>query len=170
MMTANGGFRCPICLLCGATGTQTPAIRVAEEQQMESGTARDWHHVTPRQDDDATSVIRRMKRSRLSDLSGLHRPCEHALELAMAQAPSHSTFAALISSFTSFLTVAIHTILYERSIYPVTTFLSARKYDMPVRQNRHPSVCRWISDAAAAVETEMLKVRSRPRWQGHDCV
>ena len=67
------------------------------------------------------------------------------------------TFRAFVTSFTDFLTVAIHTILYERSIYPQTSFLSARKYNFAVRQNRHPKVCEWINDAVAAVETELLK-------------
>ncbi|KAK3707476.1 hypothetical protein LTR37_012118 [Vermiconidia calcicola] len=72
-------------------------------------------------------------------------------------ADSAPTFRALITSFTDFLTVATHTILYERNIYPQTSFLSARKYNFPVRQNRHPKVCEWINDAVAAVETELLK-------------
>jgi mitotic spindle assembly checkpoint protein MAD2B len=70
---------------------------------------------------------------------------------------STTTFRALISHFTDFLTVAIHTILYERSIYPQTSFLSAKRYNYPVRQNRHPKVCDWINDAVSAVETELLK-------------
>ena len=76
----------------------------------------------------------------------------------MANPPTIDTYASLVSTFGSFLTVAIHTILYERSIYPETSFLSARKYNFPVRQNRHPKVCSWINDAVAAVEAELLKV------------
>ncbi|EMC91664.1 hypothetical protein BAUCODRAFT_78804 [Baudoinia panamericana UAMH 10762] len=71
-----------------------------------------------------------------------------------ADAPTYRT---LVTSFTDFLTVAIHTILYERAIYPETSFLLARKYNFPVRQNRHPKVCEWINDAVAAVENELLK-------------
>lgn len=67
------------------------------------------------------------------------------------------TFRALITAFLDFLTVAIHTILYERKIYPQTSFLSARKYNFAVRQNRHPKVWEWINDAIAALETELLK-------------
>lgn len=67
------------------------------------------------------------------------------------------TFRTLVTSFTDFLTVAIHTILYERAIYPDASFLTARKYNFPVRQSRHPKVCEWINDAVAAVETELLK-------------
>ncbi|KAA6407661.1 MAG: hypothetical protein FRX48_08499 [Lasallia pustulata] len=71
--------------------------------------------------------------------------------------PTLDTYAAIVSTFSDFLTVAIHTILYERNIYPPTSFLSARKYNYPVRQSRHPKVCKWIQDAVSAVEVEMLK-------------
>ncbi|KAI9741459.1 MAG: hypothetical protein M1818_004265 [Claussenomyces sp. TS43310] len=67
------------------------------------------------------------------------------------------TYQALLTTFSDFLVVAIHTILFERGIYPVETFISTRKYNFPVRQNRHPKVCKWITDAVAAVEAEMLK-------------
>ena len=72
-------------------------------------------------------------------------------------ANTRPTFRSFITSFTDFLTVAIHTILYERSIYPQTSFLSARKFNFAVRQSRHPKVCEWINDAVAAVEAELLK-------------
>ena len=68
-----------------------------------------------------------------------------------------TTLRIIIAAFTDFLTVAIHTILYERAIYPPASFLSARKYNFSVRQNRHPTVCEWINDAVSAVETELLK-------------
>jgi mitotic spindle assembly checkpoint protein MAD2B len=71
--------------------------------------------------------------------------------------PILNTYQALLQTFSDFLTVAIHTILYERSIYPASTFISTRKYNFPVRQNRHPKVCKWITDAVAAVEAEILK-------------
>jgi mitotic spindle assembly checkpoint protein MAD2B len=74
------------------------------------------------------------------------------------QDPPLSNYHAVVSAFRDFLTVAIHTILYERDIYPRTSFLKARKYNYPVRQSRHPKVCKWIQDAVAAVEVEMLKV------------
>ena len=67
-------------------------------------------------------------------------------------------YQAVVTTFSEFLIVAIHTILYERNIYPQTSFLKARKYNYPVRQSRHPKVCKWIQDAVAAVEVEMLKV------------
>ena len=72
--------------------------------------------------------------------------------------PVLDTYQAVVSAFSEFLIVAIHTILYERDIYPRTSFLSAKKYNYPVKQSRHPKVCQWIQDAVAAVEVEMLKV------------
>lgn len=74
--------------------------------------------------------------------------------------PVLDTYQALVTAYTEFLTVAVHTILYERNIYPRESFINARKYNFPVRQNRHPKVCAWIQDAIAAVELEMLKVRT----------
>ncbi|KAF2157595.1 DNA-binding protein [Myriangium duriaei CBS 260.36] len=70
---------------------------------------------------------------------------------------STATFTSLIHTFTAFLTISIHTILYERHIYPASSFLSTRAYNYPVRQSRHPRVCAWITDAVSSVETELLK-------------
>lgn len=82
------------------------------------------------------------------------------------EAPVLDTYQAVVSAFSDFLTVAIHTILYERDLYPRPSFLTARKFNYPVRQSRHPKVCKWIQDAVAAVEVEMLKVRnsSQTAW------
>ncbi|KAL6719316.1 hypothetical protein ACLMJK_003555 [Lecanora helva] len=71
--------------------------------------------------------------------------------------PVLDTYHAVVTAYSTFLIVAIHTILYERSIYPQEAFIRARKYNYPVRQCRHPKVCEWIMDAVAAVEVEMLK-------------
>ncbi|KAF2089210.1 DNA-binding protein [Saccharata proteae CBS 121410] len=71
--------------------------------------------------------------------------------------PPPQTFNQLVAAFTSFLTVAIHTILHQRSIYPAASFLTARAYNYPVYQSRHPLVCAWITDAVAAVEAELLR-------------
>ena len=78
-----------------------------------------------------------------------------------SEAPVLDTYQAVVSAYTDFLTVVIHTILYERNIYPQDSFIKARKYNYPVRQSRHPRLCKWIMDAAASVEAEMLKVRTK---------
>ena len=75
-----------------------------------------------------------------------------------AEAPVLNTYNAVVLAFSDFLTVAIHTILFERNIYPRESFITARKFNCAVKQNRHPKVCKWIQDAVAAVEVEMLKV------------
>ncbi|PPJ57528.1 hypothetical protein CBER1_06262 [Cercospora berteroae] len=72
-------------------------------------------------------------------------------------ATEQATFLTFVSAFTDFLTVAIHTILYERGIYAKTSFISAKKYNFAVRQSRHPKVCEWINDAVNAVEEEILR-------------
>ncbi|KAL9611088.1 MAG: hypothetical protein Q9167_004260 [Letrouitia subvulpina] len=71
--------------------------------------------------------------------------------------PVLNNYRTVVSAFIDFLTVCIHTIIFERDIYPQTSFLTARKYNCPVKQSRHPQVCRWIQDAVAAVQAEMLK-------------
>jgi mitotic spindle assembly checkpoint protein MAD2B len=67
------------------------------------------------------------------------------------------TQAAIAASFTNFLSVAMHQILFLRNVYPRATFLPVRAYNYPVRQSRHPKVCDYINDVAIAVESEILK-------------
>lgn len=67
------------------------------------------------------------------------------------------TFQTFVAVFCDFLLVAVHSILYERNIYPKESFLSTKKYNYSVRQSRHPKVCQWITDAVAAVHAELLK-------------
>ena len=77
-----------------------------------------------------------------------------------APPPKHiilSTFTSLIQTFTEFLIISIHTILYSRAIYPPDTFIATRKYNYVVQQNRHPKVCAWIENACLAVQAQLLK-------------
>ncbi|KAF3114394.1 hypothetical protein TWF706_008321 [Orbilia oligospora] len=71
--------------------------------------------------------------------------------------PPIDTYANLITSFTDLLLISIHTILYEREIYPSTLFIATRKYNHPVRQARHPLVCQWIQEAVDACAEELMK-------------
>lgn len=80
----------------------------------------------------------------------------------MAAPPPHqptllTNNTSLLQTFTDFLTVAIHAILYSRALYPQSTFISTRKYNFPVRQNRHPDVCAWINSAVASTSTLLIK-------------
>lgn len=63
--------------------------------------------------------------------------------------------APLLSTFTSFLTIAIHSLLYHRNLYPSTSFLTARAFNLPVHQSRHPAVCTWINDAVSAISNQL---------------
>lgn len=62
----------------------------------------------------------------------------------------------LLVSFTHFLTVAIHNIIFYRSLYPQQTFLTTRAYNLPIHQSRHPKVCTWIQDAVDAVKAQLV--------------
>ncbi|KAI5463508.1 DNA-binding protein [Mariannaea sp. PMI_226] len=61
----------------------------------------------------------------------------------------------LLSSFTTFLTLSLHSLLYHRALYPQATFLTARALNLPVHQSRHPGLCKWINDAVAAVARQL---------------
>lgn len=75
-----------------------------------------------------------------------------------AERPVVSTLANIVSTFADFLTVAIHTILYERQIYSRDLFISTRAYNHPVRQARHPALCKWIQDAVEACSAQIIEV------------
>ncbi|ROW04517.1 hypothetical protein VMCG_05004 [Cytospora schulzeri] len=81
------------------------------------------------------------------------QPFPQTTEVPIAEART------LFSSFSSFLTVSIHTILYYRGIYPKQTFLSAKAFNLPVHQSRHPKVCSWINDAVDAVTAQLAQGR-----------
>jgi mitotic spindle assembly checkpoint protein MAD2B len=76
--------------------------------------------------------------------------------MAPNKTPSPTNYISLVAHFLDFLTVAIHTILYERNIYPRESFISARKYNYPVRQSRHPDLCEWINDAINHLEKQLM--------------
>ncbi|KAF5660935.1 mitotic spindle assembly checkpoint mad2 [Fusarium heterosporum] len=63
----------------------------------------------------------------------------------------------LLTSFTTFLTLALHNLLYHRALYPPTTFLTARALNLPVHQSRHPGLCTWINDAVSSVAAQLRK-------------
>lgn len=70
-----------------------------------------------------------------------------------------STQQSVWNTLIDFLTAATHHILYLRNIYPPISFLATRAFNYPVRQNRHPDVCRWIQDAMEAVLDQIQKDR-----------
>ena len=66
-----------------------------------------------------------------------------------------SEASPLLTSFTTFLTLAVHSLLFHRNLYSRNTFLTARAYNLPVQQSRHPGVCAWVNDAVAAVSRQL---------------
>ncbi|OWP06494.1 hypothetical protein B2J93_9267 [Marssonina coronariae] len=68
-----------------------------------------------------------------------------------------TTPLSLQQTLTSFLTVALHTIIYTRGIYPPTTFMTTRAYNFPVHQSRHPAVCDWINSSIASISVLLQK-------------
>ena len=93
------------------------------------------------------------------------QPTTHEPAPAPAPAPSESTSVPvpvnqashLLTSFTHFLTVCIHNILYYRNLYPAQTFLTSRAYNLPVHQSRHPRVCAWVRDAVDALRAQLVR-------------
>ncbi|KAI1104067.1 DNA-binding protein [Jackrogersella minutella] len=83
------------------------------------------------------------------------KPDEQPIEEDQESLPL-SQVSQLLTSFTQFLTICIHNILYYRSIYPAETFLTSRAYNLPVHQSRHPKVCSWIRDAVDAVKAQLI--------------
>lgn len=67
----------------------------------------------------------------------------------------------LLSSFSSFLTVAVHSLLFHRALYPARSFLTTRAYGLPVHQSRHPGVCTWVTDAVAAAAAQIRSGAAR---------
>ncbi|KAK0391390.1 hypothetical protein NLU13_0890 [Sarocladium strictum] len=68
-----------------------------------------------------------------------------------------SQASRLLNSFTTFLTLTIHSLLHHRALYPPSTFLLTRAYNLPVPQSRHPAVCAWVNDAIASVAVRIRK-------------
>ncbi|KAG7106222.1 DNA polymerase zeta processivity subunit like protein [Verticillium longisporum] len=64
---------------------------------------------------------------------------------------------SLLQTFSSFLTMTLHTLIFHRALYPRPTFLLARHNNLVVPQSRHPAVCAWINDAVGQV-TPLLAV------------
>lgn len=73
----------------------------------------------------------------------------------MTTSITHDQAGRLLSSFSSFLTVAIHSLLFHRALYPARSFLTTRAYNLAVHQSRHPGVCVWVTDAVAAATAQV---------------
>ncbi|KAF2667313.1 DNA-binding protein [Microthyrium microscopicum] len=67
------------------------------------------------------------------------------------------TYVQLVAHFLDFLIICIHTILYERDVYPRESFVAIRRYNYPVRHSQVPEVKEWINEAIDSIEVEMKK-------------
>jgi mitotic spindle assembly checkpoint protein MAD2B len=55
-----------------------------------------------------------------------------------------------------FLEVAVHNILYVRTIYPESIFVRRKKYGIPVQMSTHPYLNEYITECLKTVR-ELLK-------------
>ncbi|KAF8530884.1 DNA-binding protein [Trichophaea hybrida] len=66
-------------------------------------------------------------------------------------------YSSFIRSFIQHLECAIHTIIYERDIYPQELFITMRKYDYPVKMCRVPQVSQYVRQIAGIVGNQLLE-------------
>ncbi|CAH0391483.1 unnamed protein product [Bemisia tabaci] len=55
------------------------------------------------------------------------------------------------------LEVAIHQVLYQKSIYPETIFVLKKKYGAPVHVSRYPPLNSYINDSLIAIKDLLLR-------------
>ena len=67
----------------------------------------------------------------------------------------------VIDTFTEFFTVAIHQTLQQRKVYALTIFISARRYNLPVNQIRHPGLCAFVNSEALVTRQAILRKTAR---------
>jgi mitotic spindle assembly checkpoint protein MAD2B len=63
--------------------------------------------------------------------------------------------APLLKLFKTFLAVSLHSLLHARGLYPPTTFLAVRAFNLAAHQSRHPGVCEWVRGAVDAVVAQL---------------
>jgi hypothetical protein len=69
-----------------------------------------------------------------------------------------TTFAEVVQTFMEHLEVIIHTILYERDIYPGELFMATRIYNTAVKMCRVPRVARYVREVVEQVGEQLLEV------------
>ena len=73
-----------------------------------------------------------------------------------------TSLAGIVGTFVEHLECAIHTILYERDIYPRQLFMSTRKYNCPVKMCRVPKVNQYVRQMVEVVGEQLLEVSILP--------
>ncbi|KAI8622779.1 DNA-binding protein [Chytriomyces sp. MP71] len=66
-------------------------------------------------------------------------------------------YSSFMDCFVDFLEVAIHTILYERKVYPETVFEKAQMYNITVRRSRHPALNGYIMDFLMGIRVDLAQ-------------
>ncbi|KAF2704473.1 DNA-binding protein [Pleomassaria siparia CBS 279.74] len=66
------------------------------------------------------------------------------------------TYLTTLTEFTHFLIAYIHTLLYLRTLYPHSSFVTSSFHNTSIHQSRHPAVCDWIRDAVSSVKESLL--------------
>ncbi|KAI5813151.1 DNA-binding protein [Pyronema omphalodes] len=74
---------------------------------------------------------------------------------AKARRPKPPTADEVICAFLEHLECAVHTILFQRDIYPKGMFMTARKYDRPVRMCRVPKVNEYVRNMIDMVGAQL---------------
>ena len=83
---------------------------------------------------------------------------QHKLTFSMAsQAVPLDSAIDLLDRVESFLLISFHSLLYGRCLYPRSTFLTTRSFNLAVHQSRHPRVCSWIKDAVSSICSQLAK-------------
>ncbi|CEH15748.1 Mitotic spindle checkpoint protein [Ceraceosorus bombacis] len=67
------------------------------------------------------------------------------------------TYNETIDAICQFLTLATHTVLYFRQVYPPEVFTRKSAYSVPVWACRHPGVCDYIDELVRAAKVQVLK-------------
>ncbi|WVO18586.1 hypothetical protein L204_106305 [Cryptococcus depauperatus] len=78
----------------------------------------------------------------------------------MSQQPGLS-FKEIGDAISSFLEIALHTILCIRQVYPPETFARRRAHGVPVYQSRHPDVRAYVAGVVASLGREIQEGRLR---------
>lgn len=77
---------------------------------------------------------------------------------AKARRPKPPTVDEVICAFLEHLECAVHTILFQRDIYPKEMFMTARKYDRPVKMCRVPKVNEYVRNMVDMVGVQLREV------------
>eukprot|EP00048_Salpingoeca_helianthica_P010946 m.156810 g.156810 ORF g.156810 m.156810 type:complete len:233 (-) comp15158_c0_seq8:42-740(-) len=98
------------------------------------------------------SVAEKMRAKEKTDFAGPRRPFKFFSSKPQSKhSPPCRMEDGVASVICDLLEVAIHTILYVRSVYPATIFERRKKYGVPVQMSRHPELNQYIADSLTTI-------------------